>query len=97
MSSSPPRWWPGLLLCVLEPGSQDLAGMAWVFAEEEIFNYGSNKCISVRTQLKRLSKEVFQMRGSWEVNRGDVVAQGLWQQGTRQGGEKEGKDCACRL
>lgn len=71
--------------------------MAWVFAEEEIFNRGSNKCISVRTQLKRLSKEVFQMRGSWEVDRGDVVAQGLWQQGTRQGGEKEGKDCACRL
>lgn len=91
MSSTPLRWWPGLLLWVLEPGSQDLAGMAWVFAEEEIFNHGSNKCIFVRTQLKRLSKEVFQMGGSWEVNRGDVVAQGLWQQGTRQGGEEEGK------
>lgn len=37
------------------------------------------------------------MRGSWEMSRGDVVAQGLWQQGTRQAGEEEGEDCACRL
>lgn len=59
MSSTLPRWWPGLLLWVFKPGSQDLAGVAWVFAEEEIFNHGSNKCIVVGTQLKRLRMDVF--------------------------------------
>lgn len=76
-----------------------------MLTEEEIFNCCPNKCVFMRTQLKRLRKAVWLRKlllgvgGRWGTDGGDTVAQGVWCRapGRAGGEEEEEEDHACGL